>query len=354
MPPESAQSVQATQAGLRIDAIDVGYLGLDGAAAAFVVRLDRPASTPILVECGTAATQPRLEAGLASLGIDRASIDTLLLTHIHLDHAGGAGHWARGGATGGATGGAAGGADVFLHPFGVRHLADPAKLIASSRRVHGASYDRFYGDPIPCPPERLHAMNDGEHRERHGLRWTAIETPGHARHHHAWLVAPESAGPKDPAVLFAGDIAAMRTPGSQHISVPTPPPEFDLDAWIASLDRLEAIAAERPITLWLTHLGPIPDAVGHLRAVRDRLREEVAFAEGLLDEEPALADAPSALASRYRAWLWPRAVAAGVTEDRLRSFLGDHFTAMNLGGIRRWRALREPPQQEPIPDSGRG
>ena len=337
-------AVAGRWAGLAIDAIDVGYLGREGSAAAFVVRLDSAGSDSILVECGTAANQPRLEAGVRALGVEPATIDTLLLTHIHLDHAGGAGHWALRGT------------DVFVHPFGVRHLADPAKLIASSRRVHGASYDRFYGDPLPCPAERLHAVADGESIVRRGMRMTAIETPGHARHHHAWLLAPESASPKNPAVLFAGDIAAMRTPGSQHISVPTPPPEFDLAAWLASLDRLEEIASARPIQLWLTHLGPVADARRHLRAVRERLCEEVAFAEGLLDEEARRqADAASSgpgvpvaaagqldLAARYREWLWPRATADGVREELLRSFLGDHFTAMNLGGIRRWREQRGP------------
>ncbi len=331
---------------LAIDAIDVGFLGLERAAAAFVVRRRDGArlGQPILVESGTATCQPQLLAGLARLGVDPGSIDTLLVTHIHLDHAGGAGHWSSRPENP---------ADVFVHPFGVRHLCDPAKLIASSRRVHGESYERFYGDPLPCPSERVHAVEDGGTVLRHGIRCTAIETPGHARHHHAWLlscvsdesgVGDESGDGGAARTLFTGDVASMMTPESTHIAVPTPPPEFDLHAWRRSLERLIAI---KPDTLWLTHGCRVADPMGHLRSARRRLDDEVAFALTLLDEVDRGLPEEEAV-GRYQAWLWPRAAASGVTPERLRAFLGPRFFRMNLAGIRRWREQQGPTASNPV------
>lgn len=300
---------------ITVDPIDVGYLGLERAAAAFVIR--RAGGAPILIECGTAACQPKVRAALHSLGIDRGDqLAGLFVTHIHLDHAGGAGHWVSEGAT------------LYVHPFGVRHMLDPAKLIASSRRVHGAAYDRWYGDPLPCDPTRVRAVTDREVIACGGLRVTAFETPGHARHHHAWLV--EAEGERH---LFTGDVASMRVPGSTFISVPTPPPEFDLAAWRASLDVLDQVVADAPTRLWLTHFGEMPDAAAHLREARDRLEAEVAHVNAILDSGVDEAEQ----IARYGAWLWPLATTAGVTEAARSHFLGPHFCRMNLNGIRRWR-----------------
>lgn len=320
-----------------VDAIDVGYLGLDRAAASFLVCAQ--GQPPILIECGTAACQPRLHRALDERGLRPADIAGLFVTHIHLDHAGGAGHFA------------AEGVPVYVHPFGVRHLADPSKLIASSRRVHGPSYDRFYGDPLPCPPQRLHATPDGTVMRIAGLRVTAIETPGHARHHHAWLVEEDHPAPSTASIhhsrhLFTGDVASMRVPGSEFISVPMPPPEFDLAAWRHSLDRLTAAlraggeTGETWTTLWLTHFGPIlggsGQALAHIAEARRRLDAEAELVRGLVEEQDRGLSDTEAVA-RYGAWLWPQAAQAGVSEAQRSAFLGPSFCRMNLHGVRRWR-----------------
>ncbi len=169
------------------EAIDVGYQALPGAANAFLLRSGGAA---ILVESGPQACLPTLERGLRERGVDPASISHLFVTHIHLDHAGAAGAFAARGAT------------IHVHPLGAPHLVDPAKLIASSRRVHGDAYERFYGDPIPAPAARVHATAHGERVVVGDLAFQAIETPGHAKHHHAWLVrraAPDRAVAAAPA-----------------------------------------------------------------------------------------------------------------------------------------------------------
>ncbi|MGA1392762.1 MAG: MBL fold metallo-hydrolase [Phycisphaerales bacterium] len=297
-----------------ITPIDLDYLALPGAALAFLVEVPDEGvshgSHRVLVECGPEACRPQLEAELERLGVEPASIEAVALTHIHLDHAGAVGGFA------------ARGSRVLVHPRGVRHLVDPEKLVASSRRVHGERFDRFYGAPIPCPADRVDAFEDGQRATFGEASLRAIETPGHAKHHHAWML--EHDGGRE---CFTGDVAAMLVPGSTFISVPTPATDFDPEAWDASLARLEA---ERPDRLWLTHGGRIDDAADFLAKARRRVAEESAFLLGTArscDDSEAI--------DRYRAWLHPQADAAGVPEAMRSAFLGRAFLEMNLAGVRK-------------------
>ena len=300
--------------GLTITPIDLDYLALPGAALAFLVEIPEPAaiggSHRVLVECGPEACRPRLESELVRLGVEPASIEAVLLTHIHLDHAGAAGGFASRGSR------------VLVHPRGVRHLVDPAKLVASSRRVHGERFDRFYGEPIPCPADRVESIEDGAAVRFGAAVFRAIETPGHAKHHHAWML--EHAGGRE---CFTGDVAAMVVPGSTFMSVPTPATDFDPAAWDASLARLEA---ERPDRLWLTHGGRIHEAAAFLEQVRRRVAEESAF---LIATAECCDDAETI--ERYRRWLHSQADAARVPEAMRSAFLGRAFLEMNLAGVRK-------------------
>lgn len=321
---------------MRVDTIDLLYLGLPQAAAAFLLRRDdgRSPGRATMIECGPAACVARLDSEVRSLGVDAAQIDRVLLTHIHLDHAGAAGYFA------------ARGTRIAVHPIGAPHLIDPAKLIASSRRVHGPAFDRFYGEPLPIAPERIEAVADGGTVDLDGAIATAIETPGHARHHHAWLIDDG-----DRRRLFAGDVAAMLVPNStsvsdrmphdpspapRMVSVPTPPPEFDFDAWRASLARLRAVGADE---LWLTHFGRVQhrSVQGFLDEVEARLVAEVTFMVALLD---ACVDEPSAI-EQYQSFLAALAREHGIDEGARAAFLGASLCRMNLAGVRRWRERRE-------------
>jgi len=306
MPPERPQ--RADTSVVRIVPIDLGYLDQPGAALAFLVEIE--GLPPALVECGPEACRSRLEAALRGHGVDPGSIAHLFLTHIHLDHGGAAGAFAARGAT------------VHVHPKGVRHLVDPAKLNDSSRRVHGERFDRWYGSMAAIEPNRLAAAADGATVDLGSVRLRAVETPGHAKHHHAWML--EHAGGRE---CFTGDVAAMIVPGSDFISVPTPATDFDPEAWDASLARLEA---ERPDRLWLTHGGRVDDAAGVLAKARRRVAEEASF----LIETASSCDDREAI-ERYRAWLHPRAEAAGVDRAVRAAFLGPAFLEMNLAGVRK-------------------
>ncbi|HEX2196509.1 MAG TPA: MBL fold metallo-hydrolase [Actinomycetota bacterium] len=203
--------------------------GFDGVTGAFVVRGDRTA----LIETGPKSSLRHVLAGLDAAGIDR--VDYVVVTHIHLDHAGAAGalaaRWPD--------------AKVFVHPVGAPHLADPSKLWSSAARIYGDAMEKLWGGVDPVPEDRIVALNDGETIDLGGVTLRAVETPGHARHHHAYL--DESSG-----VLFSGDAMGVRLPEVGVIRPATPPPEFDLEAAIASIGKIRDLGAAR---LCFTHFG---------------------------------------------------------------------------------------------------
>jgi glyoxylase-like metal-dependent hydrolase (beta-lactamase superfamily II) len=295
----------------RIISLDTNYLGIPGTAGAFLVRSSTAA---VLVECGCAVAFESLCAQLAQHGVRPADLAGLFVTHIHLDHAGSAGHFARAGVP------------VFVHPRGARHLIDPTRLIAGSRAVHGPRYERWYGDPLPIAPELVCAIEHGSTVECGGLRWTAIETLGHARHHHAWTVsATETGAPIEK--VFVGDVLGMISPRSSYISIPVPPSDIDIPAWSVALTRLHGLPVG--IDAVLTHGGQVR-LHAHMQAFMARMNEELPLLEELVEiakSDPLAADA------RYRDFLLPRANAAALDDTLAAMLLGKAFRAMNLAGI---------------------
>lgn len=312
------------------DAIDIGYQDLHGAGNSFLLD---SGDGLVLVEAGPQACLSTLERGLRDRGIDPADIAHCFVTHIHLDHAGAAGSFAVYGAT------------IHAHPLGAPHLVDPAKLISSSRRVHGELYERWYGDPVAAPASRVHAVADGERITVGELVFQAIETPGHAKHHHAWHVKFAETGSRadgragfganagasaaaSQGLLFTGDAAATFVPGSRFIGIPTPPPEYDLDAWKRSISRMREANATR---LVLTHGGAVDSPRTHLDAMSARLLDEDAWLRRALTETSDDAE----VLRRYRPWLHRQSDAAGVPSASRDVFIGDAWMLMNIMGVRR-------------------
>ena len=288
--------------------IDLKYHGLDEADAVFLFETDRG---PVLVESGPAVTLDTLRQELQRLDVDPGSIHAILLTHIHLDHAGAAGWFADHGTT------------IHVHPFGARHLSDPSRLNASARRIYGDELDRIFGELLRCPESRVVPVEDGARLDFGNVAFTAIETPGHARHHHAW--ATEIDGRR---ICFTGDVVAMRLPGTDFPLFPLAPPEFELAPWLASIARLEAMDFDR---LELTHFGRIDDPRAHLARVRDRLERETDFLRGLLEDD-TLEDEDRLAA--YRAWISEEG--RDLDQAHLRAFAKRSLLSMNLGGVRRY------------------
>jgi glyoxylase-like metal-dependent hydrolase (beta-lactamase superfamily II) len=185
----------------------------------------------------------------------------LLLTHIHLDHAGAAGNLVRRWPE----------LLVYVHERGAPHLADPSKLLASAERLYGDQMEPLWGEVAPVPEDNLHPLAGGEE----ALGFRVAYTPGHASHHVSYL-HPSSGR------AFVGDTAAVRIPPSEFVMPPTPPPDIDLELWEDSIDR---ILDWKPASLGLTHFGVVERPAEHLELVRRRLREQAELARELSAEE---------------------------------------------------------------------
>ncbi|HEX2235342.1 MAG TPA: MBL fold metallo-hydrolase [Actinomycetota bacterium] len=228
----------ASSAGPLPTVVDTDMLGRAGITAAFVVR----GRATALVETGPRSSLAAVLAGLARAGVE--SLDHIVVTHIHLDHAGGAGALARRFPD----------ALVWVHPRGAPHLADPSRLWSSAARIYGDAMERMWGGVDPVDRDRIVSLEDGGRIDLGGRSLRAVETPGHASHHHALL--DEGSG-----ILFAGDALGVRLPDIGVVRAATPPPEFDLSAALSSVAR---IAATRPTAVWPTHYGGSSEGVAPL------------------------------------------------------------------------------------------
>jgi glyoxylase-like metal-dependent hydrolase (beta-lactamase superfamily II) len=238
-----------------VEPIDVRFRGLDRVICCWRVG-------DVLVDPGPESSLPTL---LGRLG-DGFRPRALLLTHIHLDHAGATGalvrRWPE--------------LDVYVHERGAPHLIDPSKLLASAGRIYGEeNMQALWGEVLPVPAERVRALGGGETLALGGAgSFQVAYTPGHASHHVCYL--HEESG-----TAFVGDVAAVLIPGTDLIVPPTPPPDIDVERWEESIGIVEGWAPER---LAVTHFGAIEDPAAHLPRVRERLREEAELARRL-DEE---------------------------------------------------------------------
>ncbi len=185
----------------------------------------------------------------------------LLLTHIHLDHSGGAGALVRRWPD----------LPVFVHERGAPHLIDPSKLLASAGRLYGDEMERLWGEVVPVPEANVTSLSGGEEI----LGFHVAYTPGHASHHVSFF-HPVSGR------AFVGDTACVRIPPSEFVMPPTPPPDIDVELWLESLEKIEAW---EPSSLGLTHFGEIGDVPGHLATVRERLTQQAERARTMDAEE---------------------------------------------------------------------
>jgi glyoxylase-like metal-dependent hydrolase (beta-lactamase superfamily II) len=219
---------------------------------------------PAIFDCGPTTCIPFLKAGLAERGLDMTGIRHLLLSHIHLDHAGGAGVLVRENPW----------LQVHVSEIGAPHLVDPTRLETSARRLYGTAFDRLWGELAPIPEENVHVLGDRI------LGLECFPTPGHATHHVSYLDGD--------GTLYAGDAVGVRIAPGRFVLPPCPPPEFDLEAWVQSLDEIERRAPGR---LALVHFGPFDDVEDHLAAFRETLRSWSSRVEAGMDEATFVAAA---------------------------------------------------------------
>jgi glyoxylase-like metal-dependent hydrolase (beta-lactamase superfamily II) len=201
---------------------------------------------PALLDCGPTTCVPRLKERLRERGLELSELRHLLLSHIHLDHAGAAGVLVREHPK----------LQVHVSELGAPHLVDPSRLERSARRLYGDEFDSLWGELAPVPQANVHATG----AEVGGLE--CFPSPGHASHHVCYL---DGAG-----TLYAGDAAGVRIQPSRSVLPPTPPPEADVAAWNATIDTIER---RQPVRLALVHFGVAEDPRRHLAELRRRLEE---------------------------------------------------------------------------------
>jgi glyoxylase-like metal-dependent hydrolase (beta-lactamase superfamily II) len=223
--------------------IDLHHQGVERVIGAYLVETSDGLA---VFDCGPASALPALEAGLRERGVGLADVRHLLLSHIHLDHAGAAGAIVREHPH----------IQVHVSAIGAPHLVDPSRLEASARRLYGSAFDELWGELAPVPEENVHVVGG----EAVGL--ACFPSPGHASHHVCFA--------HEDGTLYAGDAAGVRIAPSRLVLPPTPPPDIDVAAWYATLDELERRA---PKQLALVHFGVFDDIGRHLSELRDRLGE---------------------------------------------------------------------------------
>jgi len=225
---------------MELRTIDLHFLGT---AETIAVYLMETSAGPILFDTGPYSCLPKLKEGLAVYGYKTSDIKQVFLTHVHLDHAGAAWHFAEQGAT------------IYVHPNGEKHLLDTSKLLASATKIYGGQMEFLWGKFESIKASQLVTVGDREDCKIYGQEIKSLHSPGHASHHIAWHT---SAG------IICGDVAGIRMCSGPAVP-PCPPPDINLDYWRSSLDIL---IAESPSKLYISHFGVYDNAIDHLKQLK--------------------------------------------------------------------------------------
>lgn len=293
-----------------IHTLDLHFQGIPHAIASYAIP---HAQGVALIDCGPGSTIPALQTALERIDLNIGDVTDVLLTHIHLDHGGAAGWFAQHGAR------------VYVHPNGAAHLINPEKLIKSASRIYGDRMDELWGQFLPVPEARLVQLRDREEISVGGLSFIALDTPGHAEHHLAYLHAD---------TCFTGDVGGVRLPGLEYLQVPMPPPEFHLEKWRASLDKLRAEKAQR---IAPTHFGIFEDVENHLSRLARELDEVEAFLEQVMPADPPVEE----INRLFVDWTRKSSASRGVSDGDMHAYEAANPSWMSAAGMQRyWRKHR--------------
>ena len=301
-----------------ISYVDLQHTGRPRVIASGV--LHGPAGVAI-VDPGPSSTLPRLWQELEAAGIREADVTTLLLTHIHLDHAGATGTMVRANPK----------LRVYVHEKGAPHLIDPSKLVASAGRLYADRMQTLWGPIDPVPAAAIDALQGGERLAIAGRTWEVEYTPGHASHHVSYF-------DRNSGIAFVGDVAGVKINPRGVVMPPTPPPDIDLEAWEESLHRIEAW---RPDTLFLTHFGPYAPFDAHLA----ELREYTALTANLVKTSLSR-DGDDASREKWFAEELMRALRRRLSEEDARAYEVAARFDLNYRGLARYWKKRGSPKPE--------
>lgn len=295
----------------RIHPIDLDFKGNDLKIFSFVIE---SSDGPIVIETGPHSCLARLEEGLASLGYQKSDVKHVFLTHIHLDHAGGA--WCF----------ADHGAQIYLHPLGYKHMHNPEKLLASAQMIYGDKMDFLWGTLKPIAADQLHAIEDGQSVAVGGLNITAWHTPGHAKHHSTWQVDN---------VLFTGDLAGIKRAEGPVIP-PCPPPDINIDLWIENIDKMLAI--EEIDTYYATHGALISDPATHMASLKDALLSFADFIKPYYINNTA----PQDILAPFTAFVSERLLNEGMNDQQIKLFNEGGALLADIFGLMRYWSKKLP------------
>jgi glyoxylase-like metal-dependent hydrolase (beta-lactamase superfamily II) len=313
MMPTTDQSGGMVHLAAGISYCDLRFQGRQRIIAAAL--LHGPGGAAI-VDPGPSSTLPALKSALAGAGLSMDDVATILLTHIHLDHAGATGSLVREHPS----------LRVYVHERGAPHMIDPSRLLSSASQLYGDAMDRLWGEVSPVPASALTVLTGGERLDIAGRRLDVAYTPGHASHHVSYYNA-------ESGIAFAGDVAGIRIHDNGYILPPTPPPDIDLDAWEQSLRILERW---NPETLFLTHFGPHGSSGPHIAELRDHLDLMAGLARASLTQEGTDEDREGWFAEELRRELQRR-----VGEGEGRSYeIAGRLDLSWRGLARYWRKRR--------------
>ena len=290
--------------------LDLNFMGVAGSIASYLIP---HAQGCILIESGPGSTQGALQARLAEHGLSLPDVTDVFLTHIHLDHAGAAGWLAQQGAR------------IHVHSVGAPHLLDPEKLLSSAARIYGEMMDTLWGQFLPVPEERLSVLQDGQVVTIGGISLQAVETLGHAEHHFIYLFED---------VCFSGDIGGVRPAGECTLRLPMPPPEFNLEKWRLSLQRMRDLKFNH---IAPTHFGLFDDPDWHLQAIERELDTIDEWISATLPSCSSLED----VSTSFMEWTRRRYEEEHATPAQVEFYETANPSWMSPAGIHRyWRKHR--------------
>ena len=285
-----------------IQPIDLNFSGNPEVIASYLIR---GGDSPVIVESGPGSTLDSLRAGLDKFGLSFEDISDVFVTHIHLDHSGGA--WAL----------AEAGARLHVPRPGARHVIEPGRLVESARMVYGDRFDELWGEVRSVAEEKVNALEDEQEVNAGGLKFHCWDSHGHARHHQVFGLGD---------VAFVGDVVGCRLPGQQFIALTSAPPQFDPEAWAHTLDKLEA---QNYRQIYPTHFGPVDDVADHVKRYRSIVRTTSELVRRLVgsgasDEE---------IRAEFRDFARERAERDGLSEDDWQRYESANPSDMCADGV---------------------
>ncbi len=294
-----------------IHILDLDFLGYKRAIASFLIETSEG---PVLVESGPYSTYPSLVARIKEKGFSPEDIQHVLLSHIHFDHAGAA--WSL----------AKQGAQIYVHPFGASHLAQPEKLWSSAKRIYQGDMERLWGEMQPIANELITPVDHEQPIVIGDKTFRAWHTPGHASHHIAWQLDD---------VIFTGDVAGVRISADDKIvEPPCPPPDINVEDWLDSIKTLRLL---HPKTLYLTHYGKVEDIDWHLNELERRLMEWSNWIRAKME----LGQDAEQTVPEFKRWVAQQLSSEGVHDHAIQPYEAANPSWMSVSGLMRYWKKKE-------------